>query len=90
MTGLQGEIRFADLYEANPNDLVMSALLPTHNTQVDVMMAFEEALNKVYGKPEKDIKWAKENLFGIRNSEVFVRVNDIEKEALLYLLQEKP
>ncbi len=77
------------LKDLNPNDLVMSSLLPTDQSQVKELEAFEQALNQIYGNQSKDVTWAKDKLFGMRNSDVFVVLNDIEKEAILHLLKDK-
>lgn len=84
-----GSLKIETLMENNPNDLVTSKLLPTDQTQVAPLIAFEESLNQIYGNNTKDVIWAKSTLFGMRNSEIFMLINDIEKEALVYLLNEK-
>lgn len=78
-----------ELQNSNPNDLVMSSLLPTDQSQVKELAAFEQALNQIYGNQDKDVVWAKDKLFGMRNSDVFVVINDVEKEAILYLMKGK-
>lgn len=78
-----------DLKDFNPNDLVTSVLLPSDQSQVKALEEFEQALNQIYGNQTKDIVWAKGKLFGMRNSDIFVVINDIEKDAILHLLQEK-
>jgi hypothetical protein len=69
--------------------LVTSVLLPSDQSQVKALEEFEQALNQIYGNNEKDVKWAKSVLFGMRNSDIFVLINDIEKEAVLHLLKDK-
>jgi len=76
------------LKDCNPNDLVTSVLLPSDQSQVKVLEEFEQALNQIYGNKEKDVTWAKSVLFGMRNSDIFVLVNDIEKEAVLHLIKD--
>ncbi len=77
------------LKDFNPNDLVMSSLMPTDQSQVKELEAFEQALNQIYGNQSKDVTWAKDKLFGMRNSDIFVVLNDIEKDAILHLLKDK-
>lgn len=77
------------LKNCNPNDLVTSVLLPSDQSQVKVLEEFEQSLNQIYGNKDKDVKWAKNVLFGMRNSDVFVVINDIEKEAILHLMKDK-
>lgn len=88
MVNTEGPLQMEALVESNPNDLVTSKLLPTDQTQVPTLIAFEESLNQIYGNNAKDVTWAKTTLFGMRNSDIFMLINDIEKEALVYLLQE--
>jgi hypothetical protein len=83
-----GPLQMEALLESNANDLVTSKLLPTDQTQAPALVAFEQALNQIYGNNKKDVTWAKSTLFGMRNSDIFMLINDIEKEALVYLLKE--
>ena len=84
----EGPLQMEALLESNANDLVTSKLLPTDQTQAPALIEFEEALNQIYGNNTKDVTWAKTTLFGMRNSDIFMLINDIEKEALVYLLKE--
>jgi hypothetical protein len=83
-----GPLQMEALLESNANDLVTSKLLPTDQTQAPALVEFEQALNQIYGNNKKDVTWAKNTLFGMRNSDIFMLINDIEKEALVYLLKE--
>lgn len=79
----------AQLLDSPPNDLVTSVLLPTDQTQAKELVEFEQSLNAIYNNQAKDVIWAKGTLFGLRNSEVFIVINDLEKEAMLHLLQSR-
>ncbi|MCF8254126.1 MAG: hypothetical protein K9H61_03230 [Bacteroidia bacterium] len=88
-TGISGNTNYNSLMDVNPNDLIIGKLLPTDNSQVRELIQFEAGLNQIYGSSNQafDIEWAKQNIFGLRISEIFIRINDIERDALLYALK---
>ena len=89
MAKTEGTFQVETLFESNPNDLVTSKLMPTDQTQAKELIKFEQSLNQIYGNNNKNATWAKTTLFGMRNSDIFMLINDIEKEALVYLMEEK-
>jgi hypothetical protein len=89
VTGITGNTNYNSLVDVNPNDLIIGKLLPTDNSQVKELSQFELGLNQIYGSSNQafDIEWAKQNIFGLRISEIFIRINDIERDALIYALK---
>jgi hypothetical protein len=89
VTGITGNTNYNSLVDVNPNDLIIGKLLPTDNSQVKELSQFELGLNQIYGSSNQafDLEWAKQNIFGLRISEIFIRINDIERDALIYALK---